>query len=155
MWPRAKRWLYRGNRPGAVARLVNRAVSWLHASGFGPATWVTLEVVGRKTGRPIAFPLVMTQYEGERYFVSMLGTDAAWVGNLIAAGGCARIRRRGVESVRLEAVDDDRKAPILRAYLSGAPGARPHVPIAVDAPLADFERAAPDFPVFRVRSGPS
>jgi hypothetical protein len=36
--------------------------------------------------------------------------------------------------------------------LQRAPGARPHVPVAKDAPIADFEEVAADFPVFRVRA---
>jgi hypothetical protein len=38
----------------------------------------------------------------------------------------------------------------LKAYLQRAPGARPHVPVSKDAPLADFEQIAPAYPVFRV-----
>jgi hypothetical protein len=44
----------------------------------------------------------------------------------------------------------DERAPILRAYLQRAPGARPHVPVNKDAPLAEFEKVATAFPVFRV-----
>ena len=109
-------------------------------------------MIGRKSGRSLAFPLVMIRHEGERYLVSMLGNDAQWVANVIAAGGRARIRRSGVEAVRLELVANERKAPILRAYLAAAPGARPHIPLALDAPLEELASAAPRFPVFRVRS---
>jgi hypothetical protein len=137
MWARLKRWLYRGNRQSAFVRQINRAVAWLHAAGLG---------------RWLAFPLVMTRHEGERYLVSMLGRDARWVRNVIAAGGHARIRRRGIEEVCLDVVADDRKGPILRAYLADAPGARPHIPLALDAPLSAFASAAPNFPVFRIRS---
>jgi hypothetical protein len=38
----------------------------------------------------------------------------------------------------------------LRVYLQRAPGARPHIPVDKDAPLADFDRIAPAYPVFRV-----
>lgn len=152
MWARLKRWLYRGNRQRGFVRQINRAVAWMHAAGLGPSSWITLEVIGRKSGRWLAFPLVMTRHEGERYLVSMLGRDARWVRNVIAAGGYARIRRRGIEEVCLDVVADDRKGPILRAYLANAPGARPHIPLALDAPLTAFASAAPNFPVFRIRS---
>jgi hypothetical protein len=38
----------------------------------------------------------------------------------------------------------------LRAYLQRAPGARPHVPVNEDAALAEFQRVAAGFPVFRL-----
>ncbi|MFB4320600.1 hypothetical protein [Actinomadura sp. 21ATH] len=40
--------------------------------------------------------------------------------------------------------------PILRRYLQCAPGARPHVPVDVRAPLEEFERIAEHTPVFRI-----
>ncbi|HZU04053.1 MAG TPA: hypothetical protein VFA10_30605 [Ktedonobacteraceae bacterium] len=52
----------------------------------------------------------------------------------------------------LEEVPADQRASILKAYLQCAPGARPHVPVNKDAPLAEFEKVATAFPVFRVVS---
>ena len=86
MWGELKRWLYGGGRPGAIARLLNRGFAALHAGGFAPDHWVTLEVVGRRSGRRISFPLVMAVVDGDRFLVSMLGADAAWVRNGTAAG---------------------------------------------------------------------
>lgn len=60
------------------------------------------------------------------------------------------LRRRGREKVHLEELPAEQRAPILKAYLQRAPGARPHVPVNKDAPLADFEKVAAAFPVFRV-----
>ena len=39
---------------------------------------------------------------------------------------------------------------MLKAYLKRASNARAHMPIDKDAPLAEFERLAPRFPVFRI-----
>jgi uncharacterized surface protein with fasciclin (FAS1) repeats len=152
MWPRIKRWLYRGGRPGAVARAINRAFAAFHGAGAGPQSWVTLEVLGRKSGRTTAFPVVVVFRGGERFLVSMLGDDAAWVRNVEAAGGAAMVRHGGAEVVRLEPVPALERAPILKAYLYAAPGARPHVPVAMDAPLAEFAGIAAKFPVYRVAS---
>jgi hypothetical protein len=146
----AKRWLYRGNRPGALARLLNRGFAALHASRRAPEHWVTLEVAGRRSGRAISFPLVMLSQDGERYLVSMLGPEAAWVRNAAAAQGRAVLIHGTREPVRLEDVAVSRRAPLLKAYLRLAPGARPHVPVDLDAPLAAFEAIAGDFPVFRL-----
>jgi deazaflavin-dependent oxidoreductase (nitroreductase family) len=150
MWARIKRWLYDGGRPGVLARGINRAVAALHAAGAGPASWITLEVAGRRSGRVIAFPLVMVTLDGQRFLVSMLGKDAAWVRNVEAAGGVAVLRRNGAEAVRLAPLEVARRAPVLKAYLHAAPGGRPHVPVDKDAPLAEFAAIAAGFPVFRV-----
>jgi hypothetical protein len=80
----------------------------------------------------------------------MLGSGAGWVQNVRAAGGEATLRRGGDERVRLEEVPVPARAPVLKAYLQIAPGARPHVPVPEDAPLARFAEIAARFPVFRV-----
>ena len=145
------RWYYRGGRPNRVAKFLNRISAILHATGIAPDYAVTLEVVGRKSGKAISFPLVMTVIDGERYLVSMLGEEANWVKNLHAAGGRATLRHGVTEQVRLEEVDPAQRAPILKAYLQHAPGARPHITVDKDAPLAEFVTAAPQIPVFRVQ----
>lgn len=145
-----KRSLYRGNRPGLVARVLNRGWAFVHALGVAPNWLVTLEVVGRRSGRRITFPLVMAVVDGERYLVSMLGEEVAWVRNVRAAGGRARLRHGRSEEVRLEELPAERRAPVLKAYLQRAPGARPHVPVDKDAPLGAFEAIAAGMPVFRV-----
>ncbi len=147
---RLHRWLYRGGHPHALAQALNRGWATLHALGIAPNYLVTLEVTGRRSGRTISFPLVMAVVDGERYLVSMLGADAAWVRNVRAAGGQAVLRHGQTERVRLEEVAVEQRGPILKAYLRRAPGARPHVPVDVDAPLAEFEAIAAQFPVFRV-----
>lgn len=145
-----KRWLYQGQRPNWIARALNSFWGFVHASGIAPNWLVTLEVVGRKSGKTIAFPLVMVVVDGQRYLVSMLGEEARWIQNVRAAGGHAVIRCGGREAVRLEEIPVEQRAPIIKAYLGRAPGARPHIPVDKDAPLADFETIAADFPVFRV-----
>jgi deazaflavin-dependent oxidoreductase (nitroreductase family) len=113
---------------------------------------VTLEVIGRRSGQTISLPVAVVVVNGERYLVSMLGEDVQWVKNVRSAGGRAALRSGGREQVVLEEVPAERRAPILRAYLKRAPGARPHVPVDKDARLADFERVAAAYPVFRVMS---
>ncbi len=152
MWREFKRSLYRGNRPGAAARFLNRGWEIVHALGIAPNYLVSLEVTGRRSGRPISFPLVMAVVDGERFLVSMLGADAAWVQNVTAAGGRARLRHGRVEEVRLDAVPVAARAPILQCYLRRAPGARPHFPIDENAPLDAFEAIAAQFPVYRVQT---
>jgi hypothetical protein len=83
----------------------------------------------------------------------MLGDDAQWVRNVRASGGRAVLRSGAREAIRLEEVPVDLRAPILKAYLQVASGARPHVPVDKDAPLAEFQKVAATFPVFRLVSG--
>lgn len=149
-WARIKRWLYGDGRPGRIAAFLNRGFAFVHASGLGPESWVTLDVVGRKSGRTISFPLVLALVDGERFLVSMLGPDAAWVRNVRAASGRAVLRHGRAEPIRLEEVPVERRARVLKDYLQRAPGARPHLPVHKDAPLTEFEAIAAQVPVFRV-----
>ena len=147
-----KRWLYREQRPSRIARMLNRGWAVLFSSGILPDYMVTLEVTGRKSGRTVSLPVAVAVVDGERYLVSMLGENANWVLNVRASGGRAVLRSGSREEVHLEEVPTEQRAPILRAYLQRAPGARPHVPVNKDAPLAEFEKVAAAFPVFRVVS---
>ncbi len=100
-----------------------------------------LEGTRRKSGRTLSLPVVVAIVEGERYLVSMLGENVSWVR-----------KSGGREEIQLEEVPADQRAPILKAYLQRAPGARPHVPVNKDAPLPEFQMIAAAFPVFRVVS---
>jgi hypothetical protein len=145
-----KKSLYAGGRPGSLAKALNNFWAKLHAWGIAPNYLVTLEIIGRKSGKVIAFPLVMLARGEDRYFVSMLGEQANWVCNLRAAGGKATLRHGRVEQVLLEEVPVEARPALLKAYLQIAPGARPHVSVDKDAPLEDFEKAAAAYPVFKV-----
>jgi hypothetical protein len=146
-------WFYRGGRPNRVARLLDRGGAMAYALGVAPNYMVTLEVPGRRTGRIFRLPLVMVVFDGERYLVSMLGEDVNWVRNVKAAGGKVTLLHGRREEVRLEEVAPEYRAPVLKDYLKRAAGARAHLPVHKDAPLAEFERVSPRFPVFRVVSG--
>ena len=148
-----KRWMYRGGRPNGLTKLVNKGWAMLHSLGIAPNFMVTLEVVGRQSGKTIGFPLAMVVMNGERYLVSMLGQEANWVKNIRAAGGQASLRHGIREQVVLVEVDASLRAPILKAYLKIAPGARPHIPVDKDAPVAEFEKIAARYPVFKLERG--
>jgi F420H(2)-dependent quinone reductase len=148
-----RRWFYRGGRPNWMARLLDRVTAALSACGIGPEYLVALEVPGRRSGRIVSLPLVVAAVGGERYLVSMLGEEVNWVRNVRAAGREVALRHGRREEVHLEeVVAPDLRAPVLKAYLKRASNANAHVPIDKDAPLAEFERVAPRFPVFRIVS---
>ena len=154
MFYRGKQWLYRGQKPGWIAKILNRM--WADAASKKAMNngLVALEVIGRRSGRVISFPVVMVIVDGQRYLASMLGDNTQWVRNVRASGGQAVLRSGGREDVRLVELPAGQRAPILKAYLQAAPGARPHVPVDKDAPLEKFEKIAAGFPVFRLVSNP-
>lgn len=144
------RWLYAGQRPNRIARIMNRFWAAVGSLGLAPNLAVTLEVKGRQSGRLISIPLVMTTVGGQRFLVSMLGERASWVSNVRAADGKAVLRHGRGEEVQLEEVPVAERATIIKAYLKRAPGARPHIPVDKNAPVSEFEKVAGAIPVFRV-----
>jgi len=140
--------MYRRGRPNRVAAALNRLWATLGSAGLGPTRLSTPTVRGRRTGRPLSFPVMVADLNGERYLVAMLGENA--VANVRAAGGRAVIHRGRSEDVQLEEVDPGARAPILRRYLQVAPGARAHIPVDRHAPLEEFDAIAARYPVFRV-----
>jgi deazaflavin-dependent oxidoreductase (nitroreductase family) len=146
-----KRWMYRGNRPGRLARAMN----WLSAVQFkagvlSPRRAVTIEVLGRRSGRVVSVPVIVVELHDARFLVSMLGEDVNWVRNVRAAGGHAVVHRGRRTPVVLEEVAVAQRAPILRRYLALAPGARPHMPVSRHAPVEAFEAIADRYPVFKI-----
>ncbi len=144
------RWLYRGQRPNWIAKLLNKFDARLYGLGVIPSYLATLEVIGRKTGKTVSLPIAIAVVDGQRYLVSMLGENTNWVQNVRAAGGKAVLRSGRGEQIRLEEVPTEQRAPIIKAYLQRALGARPHIAINKDAPVAEFEKIAADYPVFHV-----
>ncbi|MEU8227168.1 nitroreductase/quinone reductase family protein [Kribbella sp. NPDC048915] len=146
-----KRWLYRGGRPGLLAKGINWVQRLQHTTGvLVPHYAVTLEVRGRRSGRPVRLPVAVVEYDSGRYLVSMLGPRANWVLNVQAAGGEAVLHRRGREPVKLVEIPVEERPPILQRYLAVAPGARPHIPVDRNASDTEFTAVAGRYPVFRI-----
>ena len=151
-YPAFKRWLYHDQHPTWLARSLNAFWRAVHSSGIISDSMATLEVIGRKSGKIISFPVMVAHVDGKRYLVSMLGDNAQWVLNVRAAHGKAFLRAGKHTEIQLDELPADQRAPILKAYLQIAPGARPHIPVNKAAPLAEFEKIAGDFPVFLIAS---
>jgi deazaflavin-dependent oxidoreductase (nitroreductase family) len=155
MWPYSAaelRAMYAGGSGNATARRFARVWSVVFGLGLLPRRWVTLEVVGRRSGRVVRFPLGMARRDGAWYLVPMLGEHCNWVRNLRAAGGRAVLRHGRAVPCDLVEVPVEQRAAILKDYLRQVPGARPHVPVDRHAPVADFAAIASAYPVFRVQS---
>jgi F420H(2)-dependent quinone reductase len=142
--------MYPGGRGTPAARRMARCWAVVFAAGLQPRRWVTLEVAGRRSGRPTRFPLGMADWDGHWYLVSMLGERCNWVRNVRAANGQATLWRRRAMPCRLDEVPVAGRAPILRRYLAVVPGARPHIPVGRNAPVAEFAAVAGRYPVFQV-----
>jgi len=150
LWLVPNRVYYRRGRPTRIGRGVNAFSSWLYERGFLPSFMASLETVGWRTGAPHRIPVVIADYAGQQYIVSMLGERSPWVWNIRASGGRAAIVRRGRHEVLLDEVPVAERAPILKAYVGRAFGARPHITVDPRAPVAAFEDIAADYPVFRI-----
>lgn len=154
-WPLSDndlRAMYAEGCANATARRFARVWAAVFAAGLLPRRWVTLEVVGRRSGRLTRFPLGMADWQGDWYLVPMLGENCNWVRNVRAASGLATLRHGRARACRLVEVPVDERAPILRRYLQKVPGARPHIPIDRHAPLAEFQAIAARYPAFRVET---
>ncbi|MFI5365201.1 MAG: nitroreductase family deazaflavin-dependent oxidoreductase [Candidatus Binatia bacterium] len=131
---------------------MDRSWARVYSLGLVPDFLVTLEVKGRLRSRMHSTALVVAECNGEKYVVAMLGTSTAWVRNVQATGGEAIVRHGRSQNVRLVEVPRDQRAPVLKAYLQRAIVARPHFPVAWNAPLDAFEKVAARYPVFRIIS---
>ena len=118
------RWLYAGGQPNWLARQINHGWAAIFEHGAGPHQASTLEVRGRRSGKPIKLPVVVADYQRARYLVSMLGPGANWVENVKAAGGEAVLHHGDSKPIQLVEVPPRERAPILKRYLELAPGAR-------------------------------
>ena len=141
---------YRDWRPTRIGRWVNRFASWWTDLGLSSREMAVLEVRGRASGRPRSTPVVIATVDGKRYLVSMLGPGSDWVKNLEAARGDAVLRQGRGRPVHLVGVPPAEKAPILREYVRVATSGRQHFPVAVGAPLAEFQTIAERYPVYRI-----
>jgi deazaflavin-dependent oxidoreductase (nitroreductase family) len=147
---RSRRWMYRGGRPHAVAKVLNRATVAFISVGLSPKRLVVLDVEGRRTGRRLSMPVVVADLDGARYLVSMLGEKSQWPANVRAAGGRAVIRHGRRSAVHLDEIPEEARARVLKRYLELAPGARAHFPVEREAGLPEFEHVAARYPVFRI-----
>jgi hypothetical protein len=141
---------YRNGRATVPGKVFSRFWSTLSRVGLVPPVIASLETIGARSGRRRAVPVVIGRHEGGEYLVAMLGERSPWVHNVRADDGQAWLRRGSVREVRLVELPPAERAPVIKAYLGSAAGARPHIPVAPGAPIAAFERIAADYPVFRI-----
>ena len=153
---RFERWLYRGHRPNAVARALNRAWAAVNALGIAPNHLVSSEVVGRRSGRAISFPLVMAVVTRSGTWRLGAGgcsdaTRSSREGETLGGHGRALASREDRTEPRLEEVPVEKRGPVLKAYLKRAPGARAHLAGGQGRAARGRSGRSPRTPVFRVQ----
>ena len=131
------------------------AIPWFTSLGITSRT-VTLEVRGRKTGRPIRASLARTNYGSNRYFVSLAG-EVDWVKNVRAAAGKAVMISRRRIPVYLREMPLEERAPVLLAYVqkrafthSGAQASRHFFGLGPTPTLEEMEKIAGRYLVFKI-----
>ena len=95
--------------------ILHKLIPWYTGLGITKRT-VTLEVCGRKTGKPTRVSLSRTEYNGHSYFVS-LGGESSWVRNVRSARGQASLLSGGKIPIHLIETKPEERAPILLAYV--------------------------------------
>jgi len=138
-------------RNTALRQLFNVLIAPLARLGLAGKRTHVLTVVGRKSGRRYSTPVQLVFEDGRRWLVSPYG-ERAWVRNARAAGSVELTRALRTERVRIEEVDPQTAAPILREYLRKTPVTKPYFDARADSPLEDFAAEAPRHPVFRIAS---
>ena len=141
-------------------RTMNRIWYRIVAMGLVPRRWpgtptlgsTTIEVKGRKSGVLRCVPVTWVEVAGGKYLVAMMGEESDWVHNARAAGGHVVFKRGKRRDVLIEELPVHQRAPIIRAWYSRTGGSTPRNYIGLDpnAPLEEFEKIAPRWPVFRI-----
>jgi hypothetical protein len=144
------RLLYRDWKPTLLGRWVGRLMIWWNGLSPSPGIVAVLEVKDSASRQKSTVPLVVTTVDDKQYLVSMLGPGSNWIKNVEAANGEAVLHHGRPRSVRLVAIAPNERAPILKEYVRIATSGRKHIPLAVDAPLSEFQKIADRYPVYRI-----
>ena len=144
------RYFYRGWRPTLLARIWNRAYAWVSGLGILPSILATVQIEDRRDHGLRSTILVVAKHGGNRCLVSMLGNNSDWVQNARASGGRAFIKRWRTYPVTLTEIPTAERAAIIKAWCQVVSSGRKHLPLPASAPLAEFEKIAEHYPVFRI-----
>ncbi len=89
--------------------------------GLSVGSQYLLSVQGRKSGVMRSTPISIATVDGVRYIVAAFA-DAAWVGNVRAAGEGVLSRGQNEERVKLVELPVLERGPILRAFMAQVRG---------------------------------
>ena len=140
------------HKPSGLVKAMNSLVGRLASWGLIPGGTALLQVKGRRSGQTRSTAVTWVEHDGQRYLVAPRG-NTEWVRNVKAAGGEAVLKHGKSDAVRLEELPVEQRAPIIQAYLKKtARVTKREFGIEPDAPIEEFQRIAPDHPVFRITS---
>jgi deazaflavin-dependent oxidoreductase (nitroreductase family) len=132
-----------------MIRLTNGMFKVVIPLGLAPAEIHLLTVKGRTTGKRYTTPVELVTQDNQRYIVSPYGITN-WVKNARAAGSVSLRKGKHEETVNITEVDSVEAAPILKTYITRGKISRPYFDVTPDSPIEDFEKEAPQHPVFRI-----
>lgn len=139
-------------KPGAGARLFNRLFGFFVGLGLGPADSFLLQVRGRTSGRIYSTPVHLLKFKGKEYLVAPRGRTQ-WVRNAQVSGEITLKKGSAKRELRLRAVQDQERPPILKAYLDTFKSTvQRYFPMPAGSPAKAFEAVAAYYPVFELRS---
>ena len=140
------------HKPSGLVKAMNSFVGRLASWGLIPGGTALLQVKGRRSGQTRSTAVTWVEHDGQRYLVAPRG-NTEWVRNVKAAGGEAVLKHGKSDAVRLEELPVEQRAPLIQAYLKKtARVTKREFGIEPDAPIEEFQRIAPDHPVFRITS---
>src|SRR5262252_2403891 len=113
-------------------------------------TWL-LTVRGRTSGQPHTVPVLLVEYNGERFLVAPYGV-VQWVRNIRVAGTATLARGHRSEDISATELEARDAAPVLKQYLLLPVSARvrSNFDATQDSSLETFEREAARHPVFQI-----
>jgi hypothetical protein len=150
--------IHQGFNMGIIDWVKRKAIPWFTSLGITSRT-VTLEVRGRRSGKPMRVSLSRTDHAGQQYFVSLAG-ESDWVRNVRSAGGKATVISGRRMPVHLEEISLEERAPVLLAYVqkrafthSGPQAARHFFGLGPNPNLEEMQALADRYVVFRIVPG--
>jgi deazaflavin-dependent oxidoreductase (nitroreductase family) len=130
-------------------RALNAVVRPLARLGLAGSHTHLLTVRGRTTGKLWSTPVSIVRDGEERWLVAPYG-ERNWVRNARTAGWVELRQGRRHECLRVEELDAEAAAPVLRAYYRRYRVTRPLFAASLESPHEAWLAEAPRHPVFRL-----
>ncbi len=130
----------------------NKLTQSLLRAGVKMGNMTLMTVRGRKSGEPRITTVWVSEHDGQRWVASPYG-QVQWVRNLRAAGEATLTRGRRTERLAAVELGPQEAAPLLKLTLADSPSfLLSYYDAKRDSPLEDFERDAPNHPIFLFKS---
>jgi len=136
--------------PTAGERVFNRIFGFLVGLGLGFSHNYLLQVRGRKSGKLFSTPIDLLELKGKKFLVAPRGRTQ-WVRNAEAAGEITLKKGSLKRRFRLQALTDERKPEILKAYLDQFKReVQRYFPLPAGSPPEAFRGLLESYPVFEL-----